>query len=61
MLIANTKHVQIDKRSHNGNIFYVVFWTETKNSKFYTLEDAFRFARQEVRRNAGRRIKHAKN
>lgn len=44
-VIARTKHVIIEKRSFRGRVWYPVFFSNGSWTKYYTAQDAFRFAR----------------
>ena len=52
-VLADTTHARIEKRSHNQNNYYVVFIKSRGYNKFYTLEKAFSFAREEIGRRRG--------
>lgn len=50
MIIANTKHICIEQRQHNGKTYFSVFCTNyagelVRFSKYHSKDTAFRMAR----------------
>lgn len=50
-IIADTKHIKIEKRMFNNMLWYTVFVKGAGWNVFYTPSKAFRFAREEVKRH----------